>query len=654
MKIPLSWLNNYIELVATGEQIAEKLSLQGLESEYLDGIISVEITPNRGDCLSLLGILRELSVAYDTEYKMPEILYESNFTSEVKVKIEHEMVSKFSMVEVRELTFIESPKEIVEILQANDINSINIVVDLVNYVMLELGQPMHAYCGNSLSKDIQVIASPGAQAVLLNNSTLLTTEHDILVTEEDRILSLAGIMGSLQDVVKLSSGSIVIESGVFEPGVIRASSKRHKLKSDSSYRFERGVDDKQSNNALKRVCQLLKKYCKASVGSIVEARNSSKLTTNNKSISLKYSTINKKIGMGIDPKVVNKILKALDFRVEVNADSMILFPPGFRHDLDSDIDVIEEILRIYGIDKIPKKEFPGLLNTTVSDSNYAHCNKIKSFLLSCGYQQQINFVFSDVEGEHEILNPINKEEKYLRSSLVPDLIKNLNTNLVRGQDVFKCFEIAKVFPSQKYMASGVISSNNKDFWQQSLRDHKYSFFSLKGEIEQLLSRLNISYSIEPTEEANYHNGQAANILLEGKAVGVFGLLHPKFLQGLGLKQKIFAFELFIEELGQNLNRNILMPSKYQAVTRDLNIIVNKDISWFKLIDSIRTLGNNVIKDISLVDIYQDPSFAKGLESKTLRITLQSDSGTLTDATIDRCMDEIFAKLKSEYDVAKRV
>jgi phenylalanyl-tRNA synthetase beta chain len=650
--------NGLMELPAdapVGVDIREYLALN-------DTLIEVDLTPNRADCLSVEGIAREVALLNGMAWTATEIKeVESNHQEALTVSVqENAACPRYLGRLIKGVNpKAETPSWMQERLRRSGIRSLGAIVDATNYVLIELGQPLHAFDANKLVGGISVrSAKNGETLALLNGQTITLDEETLIIADDDKPLALAGVMGGSESAVDDNTQNIFLECAFFAPQAIAGKARRFGLHTDSSHRFERGVDATLQQRAIERATQLIVDIAGGSVGSINEAKNEATLPKR-PAILLRRQRIEKMLGISIPDGQVVSILSRLDMGVQTQAEGWSITPPGFRFDIAIEADLIEELARVYGYNIIPNNNL--LMRTELSKATEAvlDIERVKDLLVDRGYQEAITYSFVDEAIQQavapedvviKIQNPISSDLSVMRSTLWCGLLKAALHNLNRQQTRIRLFETGLRFLSvnghtkQQKMLSGLVLGNlYPEQWGEKSR--KVDFFDLKADVQALFVLTGYDVQFVPTGHSALHPGQAAQILsATGEKIGVLGMLHPMLEKQLGFESQVFLFELDQDLLLNKKVAKFAPLSKYPSVCRDLALIVKEEISADDIIACIKSSVDDTLQDVALFDLYRGKGIEEGYKSVAVSIILQNFSQTLTDSEIDAILNNILQTL----------
>ena len=639
----------------------------GLDNQILD----ISITPNRGDCFSVRGIAREISVINDLPMQMPNIPDNSQFTHNKNMPAVTvsavEACPRYLLQSISNIDrSIDTPKWMQDALVQSGLRSHNFLVDVTNYVLMELGQPLHAFDADTIVGDIVVrLAQPEESITLLNEQTITLTGDELVIADDKGALALAGIMGGQRSSVTDSTNNIVLESAFFNQLAIAARARRFGLHTDASQRFERGVDFELPELALARACDLITSVTGGQAGQIVKAESNENLPAR-APITLPITKVRDVIGIEIEPAVMVRILTQLGFAVEQQADSLICTPPSYRFDMSIKEDLIEEIARIYGYDNIPSV-LPHLQVSMDYDDTADLTHQMKLALVDNGYMEAISFSFSDAKIEAllddkalgEVLalaNPISSDLAVMRRTLLSSLLPCVQYNLNRQQPRVRFFETGLSFVGQSIselvQTPSIALVAVGDVWdEQAYQNRALDFYDLKHDIEQLLPAQVDSARIryERSELTFLHPGQSAKLYIDDQYVGWLGQLHPNTAKQLDLPATWVA-QLALAPLLTLVREqhDITTPSKFPQVRRDIAILVDSDISLQTLQSTIRAVAGELLTDLWLFDVYQGDKVPTGQRSLAFALIWQDRTQTLSDEAVKTATDKVVQALNEQH------
>jgi phenylalanyl-tRNA synthetase beta chain len=687
MRVSLDWIKDFVKVDATPEAIAEKLTMTGLEVEAIEHIgadvaLEVNVTPNRADCLSIIGIARELSVSYGLPLVFPDL----NIVSESKgldfnIEIaQPDLCPRYAGRIVHSLKVGPSPDWMKRRLEICGIRSINNVVDITNYVLMEFGQPLHAFDLSTLKGSMIRVGTPKALAgqSSMKFKTLDGIERDIpgdslLIWDGERPVAVAGVMGGMDTEVTDDTTDVLIESACFEPTSVRRTSKILGLKTDASYRFERGADIKVLKKALDRAALLMKELAGGDIYGKIDIYPRRFQPAE---INVRFDRVNKLLGLNLSPATILNCLQGLGFEItEQPGSGFIVKVPPYRLDITMEADIIEEVARFYGYDKIPT-ELPEAIigGTGHRDEIYAAGIKrdIRQSFLKTGFTEAINLSFMGAQDLDllaipqndsrrklvRVMNPLREEEAFMRTTILPSLIRNLVHNISHGNRDLRFFEMSRVFensgsgplPVEKERIAAVyFREKTKSLYKEEAAD----FFIVKGVIEAILSGIgaeNISYV--RSDEPFLHPGRSADILLGGQKAGFVGALSPDVTERIDIKANkpsIIALEMDMAAVIAASQKKVTYRQlpKYPFVERDTAIILDASIEAATIIGHLKSYPSALIEDITIFDVYQGKGIEDGKKSVAFNVRYRSQEKTFTDAEIEKLHSALVEHLISK-------
>ena len=653
--------------IKPGTPISEVFNLEN------DNILEIGLTPNRSDAMSHYGVARDLKAFYDFKSIKSKLILPSvnNFESvkldeNFKITIEDtEKCPFYSGLIIKNIKVGPSSKELQNKLKSIGLKPINNIVDITNFVMHEIGQPLHAFDIDKLESINVKSLKPGTKFKTLDESIIELDKEDLMICSSNKPLCLAGIYGGYESGVSDSTTNLFLESAIFDPITIRKSSKRHQLFTDASYRYERGIDPEKVIYALKRAAILIKEDNPNSSISDILVEDNLKLKT--KDIYLRYNKIDSVTGQNIDKDVITQILSSLDFEIKNhNEEGLNIVAPNYRNDVYREIDVIEEILRVYGFNNIPVNS---KISMNIPEIGKNKINKIESLisnnLIGIGFNEIINNSICSPDTNEKfkkqvvtLLNPQGIELSNLRASLIPNALETIKHNYNRQNKDLKLFEIGNTYSldNETYIENKRlnIAVTGKIFNENWISKYsKNSFYYLKGVTENLLTQLNISnirYEISNDELFEYK----LDIYSNKKHIGFIGEIISDYTQEFSLEQKIHILNLDLDQIKlKPLNIKYQELSKFPSSRRDLSMILNDDISFESIKDLAFKLENKILLDVNLFDEYKGKNMEDNKKSFAVSFTFNDSKKTLTDKVIDKIMEKLTEKYKSELGAVIR-
>jgi phenylalanyl-tRNA synthetase beta chain len=556
----------------------------------------------------------------------------------------------------------------VERLRRSGIRSLGPAVDVTNYVMLELGQPMHAFDLDSLQGGIQVrMAKAGEQIILLDGKAISATDDTLLIADEARPLALAGVMGGAGSGVSDTTRHLFLECAYFAPTAIAGRARDFGLHTDSSHRFERGVDAELQARAMERATRLLLDICGGQPGPVSEQAGVAWLPAPSP-ILLRHQRIERMLGIRFAPSEVEDILNRLGMRVEPEGDDWKVTPPSFRVDIAIEADLIEELIRVHGYNNIPRTMPRYQPNMKPRSEAELQLQQVKNILVERGYYEAISYSFIDPAWQRAIdpdiapvalANPLSAELSVMRTSLWPGLLKALQYNLNRQQPRLRLFETGLTFiqgdeelVQSPRIAGALCGDLQPEQWGAPAR--KVDFFDARADVEAILSLGGLEHvSFEPATHAALHPGQTAKILKNGREIGWIGALHPQTQQELDLDPEVFVYELDQQTVLESEVPVFTPLSKFPEVRRDIALLVSLETPVAALFAAIRQAGSEVLQEILLFDVYTGKGIDNGLKSVALGLILQGFSRTLTDDDVEEELQKIVTALTQDFGATLR-
>ncbi len=654
-----------------GAPIVEVLGLD-------DAMLELEITPNRPDCLSMIGVAREIGVTTGNPLRLPEVNVQQgrmdvhNLTS---VTIEApDLCPRYAGRVIRGVKIAPSPAWLQHRLQAIGVGTINNIVDITNYVLMEYGHPLHAFDYHRLTENRIVVrrAKPGEKLKTIDAEERELTSDMLVIADAQNPVALAGVMGGFDSEITNQTVDVLLESAYFDPPSIRKTSKALGMHTEASHRFERGADPEGVIPAINRAAQLIAEIAGGEICSgIVDAYPGKREAIN---IKLRPERANFVLGTEIDAADIRDILTRLGFIV---SDTFEVTVPTFRPDVGQEIDLVEEIARVYGFDNIPTTLPRGDIPIPKVDPKENLREQVKTYLLQCGIMEAMNYAFyhpdvfdrirlestNPLRQAVQIANPLSEDQSIMRTTLLPSLLANAQHNRNHQINNVQFFECSKVFipnegseyPNEPERAAGIIAGNlGAGVYGDPL--HPADFFDIKGVVEGMLDRCGISdYTIAHTDHPAFHPGRRAEIRIEDKVLCVFGEAHPEVLENYDLPHKAYLFELDFERLvgvAEPMQQFESIPV-YPSVNRDLAIVLDADTPASHPTEIIKAAGGELVSALHLFDVYTGEQVPEGKKSLAFAIEYRSTTGTLTDEIVDRVHGGILEQLEQELGATLR-
>ncbi|MBO2675004.1 phenylalanine--tRNA ligase subunit beta [Shewanella algae] len=646
--------------------------------EYLqlnDVIIDVDLTANRADCLGMVGLAREVGVL--NRLNVTEPSWEAaNVSSERRVEIDvanPEACPRYlgrvvSNVNVK----AQTPDWMVEKLRRSGIRSIDPIVDITNYVLVEFGQPMHAFDLDKIDGGIKVRLGNGEEKLtLLDGNEIIVPADTLVIADNSQALALAGVFGGEASGVSEQTRDIMLECAFFAPLAIMGKARRLGLHTDSSHRFERGVDPELQHKAMDRATRLVLDICGGEAGPVVEAKSEAHLPKA-ADIKLRRSKLDKLLGHQISDADVEEILTRLGFQVEKQGSDWQVKTATYRFDMAIEEDLIEEVARIYGYNNIPNTAPLAHLSMTDHKESDLKLSRVRAMLVARGFQEAVTYSFVDpklqklVHPDSEAMvlpNPISSEMSAMRLSMFTGLLNAVGYNQARQQTRVRLFETGLRFipdaqaesgVRQQAMLGAVIAGPQSDeHW--SMESKTVDFFDLKGDLEAIIG-LTVSeaeFSFKGAQHPAMHPGQCAEILRNDRVIGYIGAVHPSLEKPFGLNGKTIVFELELDALLQAKLPQAQAVSKFPANRRDIAIVVDEEVAAGDVMTLIRKVGENQLVGLNLFDVYRGKGVEQGKKSLAIALTLQDNTRTLEEKEIAEMVDTVVSALKSEFNASLR-
>ncbi len=646
-----------------GQDIREHLDLN-------DHLFTLKLTPNRSDCLSITGIARDVAAITGAQTRFNAITPVAAEYAQTKSVVVNEsavcprycgrLISGIN-------TAVTTPAWMVKRLERSGLRSISVVVDITNYVLLELGQPMHAFDAAKLHGDISVrFANAGESIALLNDQTIELKADDLVIADANGALALAGVMGGKPSAVGDTTTDIFLESAFFTPAVIAGKARRLGFSTDSSYRFERGVDFGNTRNAIEYATSLIKTLCGGQVGPVTEVMAT--LPARNV-VKLRMSRLVSVLGISLTQQKVAQLLTQLGFEFDCANDVFTVVPPSYRFDITIEEDLIEEVARLHGYDHIPAIAPIAGLNMLAAPEQHLHLNQLRDSLVSAGYQEVVTYSFVDESWERDLMgnsapiklkNPIASNLSVMRTSLWGGLLDVLTYNLNRKQERAYLFEIGAIYQQQvgayqeTTRVSGLAYGSAKPE-QWAAANTEIDFFDVKAHVDSLIGAdgLHKQVTYEKAEHCALHPGQSAKVLLNGKAIGWLGKLHPKWQQHYDLAKSTYVFELDVDAIVARALPAYQEVSKLLPVRRDLAIVLDENVAVQAVLSAIKQENIDLIADVALFDLYQGKGVPENKKSLALSVLMHDTQKTLTDSDADAAMTSLLELLQNDFSATLR-
>ncbi|MBI5074161.1 MAG: phenylalanine--tRNA ligase subunit beta [Nitrospirae bacterium] len=666
MRVSLEWIKEFVDVTASPEDVAHQLTMAGLEIEGMekigdDVVMEVNVTPNRPDCLNVFGLAREVAALYRLPLKSPRTeMPHDLLPSDIQVTIDDpDLCPRYTGRSIVGAAVSDSPAWLKNRLEKCGIRSINNVVDITNYVLLELGHPLHAFDAGKLSGREIRVARAGKDRVMTTLDTIerIIPEETLLIWDAASPVAVAGIMGGEGSSVTDDTTDIFLESAYFAPASIRRSSKALGLRSESSYRFERGTDRVFLETALNRAALLIAELAGGRICAMVDKYPVVYVPVQ---ITVSYRKINALIGISIGKEEVLALLNAIGIKTEDRGEELVAWPPPFRADISAPVDIIEEVVRCYGYDRIPARPPRATVSDGVLNAAERTLFAVRESIRKNGFTEVVNFSFmnrADLDilsielHEHEqrrkhvtLRNPLRQEECLMRTTLMPAIVNNFIYNLSRGIRDIRLYEISRVFidwgkplPSEGLRLAGLFFQDMMpSLWKEAVP----VFYQVKGVLEALFEETGLrQYTFVPSREIFLHSGKSADIYAGDQKIGYLGELGPQVIEKLSLKiqkPQVIVFEIDLEQMLLLLEQKIVyhpMP-RYPSVERDVALIMDDQIASADIIALFKAYPADIIEHVELFDQYKGKNLPQGTKSLGIRVTYRSKDHTLAEEDVE--------------------
>jgi phenylalanyl-tRNA synthetase beta chain len=648
--------------LSVGDQLAAALGLS-------DTVLEIEITPNRPDCLSVIGVAREIAAIQKNRLTYPDFKLndpDDGISEHTSIQIEApEHCPRYVARLLEDIQIKPSPFWLQQRLLSVGLRPINNIVDVTNFVLMETGQPLHAFDFDRLAQNRIVVrtAGKGETFITLDQKERVLDDAMLMICDGEKPVAIGGVMGGLNSEIEDDTTRVLLESAYFNPVSIRRTAKQLGLNTDAAYRFERGVDPGGTIAAANRAAKLMAEVSGAKIiGGLIDEYP---LRQSVKSLNLSTKKTNRLLGTRLQRRQIESLLKSIEFTVEQkspakDSDTLVVTPPSFRVDISRPEDLMEEVARLYGYNNIPTT-FPQMPATGRISTKEIHLrNQARQLMNGFGFHEAINYSFAHHQtGDHlqldaadprrqlvNILNPLTEDQAAMRTSLVPGLLQTMHYNFAQQIKNLRIFEIGKIFigtdpqqlPQESEILAGLWTGTRYDAsWHG--QDTPCDFYDIKGVVERFLNALHINdvqFSRLPENECKYTRpGFSAQILSKQIRLGLMGQVHPQVLANFDLQQEAFLFELNFDTLIPLLKDTTVFSSipKFPAIFRDITIIVDKTLEAQEIIGSALEQSSELVEDISLLSVFEGTPIARGKKSVSLRVTYRSPQKTLEDEDV---------------------
>jgi phenylalanyl-tRNA synthetase beta chain len=639
--------------------------------ELDDHAIEVELTPNRGDCLSIRGLAQDVSASCNAPLIAAEIEPVAASVSD-SINVTLEAADDCPRYVGRIIRGIDptaaTPLWMVEALRRSGIRSISATVDATNFVLMEHGQPMHAFDLDRLKGDICVRRGRDGESLVLLDGKQVDVDGSLLaICDGAGPVARAGIMGGLDSGVTASTRNILLESAYFKPSTISGKARDLGLHTDASHRFERGVDPQGQVRAMERITGLLLEIAGGEAGPLIHAVSEDDLPVQNQ-VVLRHARLNRVLGIDLDENTVTRILENLRMRPVFGQGRWTVTAPSDRFDLEIEEDLIEEVARIYGYDNIPAALPAGELNPGVCSEGQLSVQIIQQALCAAGYTEAINYSFTSRdtlrrfsldENVLPLANALSSDLEVMRTALLPGLVETLASNLRRQQDRLRFFEIGTVFEQKDTLIESLrvaaVACGGAMPEQWGVAGRAVDFFDLKGDLESMLSLRGETGEVEfrNTSLPWLHPGQAAMVSIDGVDIGWAGCVHPSIQKQLEIKTPVLAFEVDFNLFAKRDIPNAKEISRFPSIRRDLALLVPEKVSFSEVRRNVIDLSGDLLTNLVLFDLYSGQNVEKGYKSLAIGLILQNVSCTLTDEVVDSLVQNVVRGLGERLDAQLR-
>ncbi len=643
--------------------------------EYLqlnDTVIEVDLTPNRGDCLGMMGVAREVGVigrADISPLQIPEVAAVIDDTFPIEITATEDCPRYVGRVIKGVNTSASTPMWMKEKLRRGGIRSLSPTVDITNYILLEMGQPMHAFDLAKLDSGIVVRKAASSENIeLLDGQQVDLTENTLVIADHKSPQAMAGVMGGELSSVTTETTDIFLESAFFTPRLIAGKARSYGLHTDSSHRFERGVDPELQRKAIERATALVIEIAGGEPGPVSEVICEEHMPVK-EAITLRKDRIKRLLGVEVADIDVEDILSRLGMAVTNIAEGWSVIAPKFRFDVEIEADIIEEIGRVYGYNNIPTTQATSCQTITPIPEACVPFDKVQDILVNRGYQEAVTYSFvcpktqnilNSIDESISVANPISADMSVMRTTIWSGLLKSAVYNRNRQQNRIRFFESGLVFKKvdraiiQKKSLAGVVCGQlTAEQW--GIKSADVDFFDVKGDVEAILGLTNslASYSFESAKHEALHPGQTARIIRDEKHVGWIGTIHPAVAKSLDLPTKTFMFELDVDGISQGSLIEFEKISKFPSIRRDLAVVVKESVSVDAVLKSAADISSEILHEVGIFDVYRGNGIEKDCKSLAISLILRHFSRTLIDNEVDEVVEQVIARLSQDFDATLR-
>ncbi|MFH1354855.1 MAG: phenylalanine--tRNA ligase subunit beta [Candidatus Omnitrophota bacterium] len=691
MKVTYQWLKDFLEIKLSADKLADQLTMAGLEVTSLekcsgDVVFEIEVTSNRPDCLSILGIAREVAAisgvklgsrcsVFSSRLKTKNLKPKTRLSREqsrenlsLKIKVEDKKdCPLYTAKIIKGVKVGPSPDWLKKRLESVGCRSVNNIVDITNYVLFEYGEPLHAFDLSRLRGDTIIVrrAKSGEKLTTIDADEKTLNSDILIIADQDKPVAIAGVMGGKDTEVTQGTCEILLEAAVFDPVLIRRSRQKLGLQSESAYRFERGIDPQIVERASLRAAALIEKIAG---GRCIAARELGRAQSKSRVISLDLSRVSINLGVNIALSRVKKILVDLGFKVKAGRKNIFLVEvPSYRQDLSLEVDLIEEIARIYGFESIPTTQ-PAIIPKVTRDDRQELVAITQRTLVGIGLKEVITYSLIDkglladfgfdAQEVIEILNPLSSEQEVLRPHIIPSLSRCIAYNLNQKQDYASIFEIANIYsasgvlPREELVLGIAFSGVQAMLFEQGAIKEEFSLLHLKGIAETLFKRL----GIKDYDFINQGNPETAMIYVNREHLGSMVRLSRAVLDKLGIKNKeIFGLEISLDRVFSHasLKKQFRPLPKVPGIARDISVIFKESVSIKQALARIAEMGKPLLRAVNIIDCYQGKQIPAGYKAFTISCEYRSDQRTLTEAEINPAHAVICKELTERFDARMR-
>jgi len=659
------------ESMKPGTKIEDALMLN-------DVVLDINVTPNRPDCNSVVGIARELCAMYGKTFKEPDLSFKcvaGDVKDYVDIQIETTNCERYCGAYVKNIKLQRSPLWLRSRLFAVGIKPISNMVDITNYILVEQGQPMHAFDYKYLDGHKIVVrqAEKGEKIEVLNGQTYELDKDVMVIADAKKPVVIAGVIGGVNSCISENTTESVFECAVFDLKSVRLTGKKYGLRTDSSARYEKGVNVNSPTTAIRRALHLVNQLgCGEIVNGIIDKLNSKKQIGVSEKLTLSYSKVCKILGIQIPKEKVLQILNGLGIESNISGDVLTCVPPYIREDIVNENDIAEEVIRIYGYDVYNNVEGTMFENSTITIGKYEPRlvveNNLKNVLVDNGFYETLNYslytaaacdkllLAADDERRNviKIANPISEDLSTVRTTMAHALLLDISYNLSVGNKDLRFFEVGRVYQPKELPLKELPVENNR--LSVAVCENGYDFFNLKAVVENLLVPFGIEYKLERSKEPYLHSGVSADIIAQdGKVIGWFGKVHKSVLKNYDIAQDVYYAELDTDYLAALPEKKYETKevSKYQPVERDIAVVVDEKVTNAELVGAIKSACGKILYDVNLFDIYRNAALGENKKSMAYKIVLLSNEKTLTSDEVATTINKVLKSLEFRYGAKLR-